>query len=263
MMSYLLQYTPLCRHPQTHAQSGRCEKQARKQSGFTLVELLLAITLMSMLLALAYGGLRASARATERGQVILEESGRIRMAHQFVRKQLNQMVPLVFLQDEQQQELRTVFEGGSDAIRFVSPMPGYLGFGGPQVQELALVPGEEGTALVLSHALLQGFEEANLYERAPIVLIDRIDQASFFFPGFDEEGELADWTNSWEDPASMPVAVSLEIEFEDEVFTAWPMLVASVRVDASALRELAEGENVNLNRRTRVRSLIDRRKKRN
>ena len=61
----------------------------------------------------------------------------------------------------------------------------------------------------------------------------------------------------------MPVAVSLDIEFEDEVFTTWPMLVASVRVDASALRELAEGENVNLNRRTRVRSLIDRRKKKN
>jgi prepilin-type N-terminal cleavage/methylation domain-containing protein len=50
-----------------------------KTKGFTLVELLLAISLMSMLLALAYGGLRASTRATERGQVILEESGRIRM----------------------------------------------------------------------------------------------------------------------------------------------------------------------------------------
>ena len=67
-------------------------ESCRRAAGFTLVELLLAITLMSMLLALAYGGLRASARATDRGQVILEESGRIRMAHQFVRKQLNQMV---------------------------------------------------------------------------------------------------------------------------------------------------------------------------
>ena len=63
-------------------------------SGFTLVELLLALSLMSMLLALAYGGLRASTRATDKGQAILEDSGRIRMAHQFVRKQLNQMAPL-------------------------------------------------------------------------------------------------------------------------------------------------------------------------
>jgi general secretion pathway protein J len=233
------------------------------QGGFTLVELLLAITLMSMLMALAYGGLRASARATDRGQTILEESGRIRMAHQFVRKQLNQMVPLVFMQDEQQQE-RTIFEGSADMIRFVGPMPGYLGFGGPQVQEMALVPaGDRGTALVLSHALLQGFEESRLYERAPIVLIDRIDQASFFFLGLTEEGELADWTSGWEDPTIMPLAVSLEMEFEEDVFTTWPVLTASVRIDSSALRELAEGENVNLDRRNRVRSLIDKRKKRN
>ena len=51
-----------------------------QSSGFSLVELLLALTLMSMLLALAYGGLRASTRATERGQVILDESTRVRMA---------------------------------------------------------------------------------------------------------------------------------------------------------------------------------------
>ena len=62
--------------------------------GFTLVELLLALTLMSMLLALAYGGLRAATRAADRGQTILEHSSRIRMAHQFVHKQLNQMLPL-------------------------------------------------------------------------------------------------------------------------------------------------------------------------
>ena len=61
----------------------------------------------------------------------------------------------------------------------------------------------------------------------------------------------------------MPVAVSLDIEFEEDVFTTWPLLMDSVRVDASALRELADGENVNLDRRPRVRSLIDRRRNRN
>ena len=111
-------------------------------SGFTLVELLLALTLMSMLLALAYGGLRAATRATDRGQTILEDSSRIRMAHQFVRKQLNQVLPLTFAQSEDGSE-RTVFLGETDRIRFVAPMPGYLGFGGPQVQDLAIVRGED------------------------------------------------------------------------------------------------------------------------
>jgi len=227
--------------------------------GFTLVELLLALTLMSMLMALAYGGLRASTRATDRGQVILEESSRIRMAHQFVRKQLNQMIPLVFMESEDQEQ-RTVFEGSSDKIRFVAPMPGYLGFGGPQVQELTFERGDEGLVLVISHALLQGFEEEKLYERAPIMLLDRIDQAEFQFLGLDEEGELTAWSNDWEDPETLPVAVSLDIEFNEEVYVRWPLLTASVRVEAEALRNLAGDKGLKQSYSTTIQKMIRSRK---
>ena len=206
--------------------------------GFSLVELLLAMTLMSMLLALAYGGLRAATRAADKGQAILADSGRIRMAHQFVRKQLNQMAPLAFAESEDQQE-RSVFEGAAKKIRYVAPMPGYLGFGGPQVQELAIVSGEEGDELVLSHALLQGFEEQNLYLRDPIVLLKKIEFAEFSFLGRDETGELSGWTNQWEQVALLPDAVSLEIEFTEDVYIHWPLLTASVRVDPSALDDLS------------------------
>lgn len=213
-------------------------RQGRRPGGFTLVELLLALTLMSMLLALAYGGLRAATRAADRGQTILEDSSRIRMAHQFVHRQLNQVLPLAFEQTEDGAE-RTVFMGATDRIRFVAPMPGYLGFGGPQVQELAIVRGEEHLELVLSHALLQGFEEGLLYERPPILLLEDIEAASFSFLGLDEEGELAGWTSTWETPGVLPESIALDIEFIDDVYIQWPLLTASVRIDPSALANLA------------------------
>ena len=68
-----------------------------RNTGFTLVELLLAITLMSILLGLTYSGLRAATRSTERGEIILANNGEIRTTHQFVRRQLNQMLPLAFV----------------------------------------------------------------------------------------------------------------------------------------------------------------------
>jgi len=227
--------------------------------GFSLVELLLAMTLMSMLLALAYGGLRAATRAADKGQAILADSGRIRMAHQFVRKQLNQMAPLVFAESEDQQE-RSVFEGAAKKIRYVAPMPGYLGFGGPQVQELAIVSGEEGEALVLSHALLQGFEEQNLYLRDPIVLLKKIEFAEFSFLGRDETGELSGWTNQWELVGMLPDAVSLEIEFTEDVYIHWPLLTASVRVDPSALDDLSTDQVGQQDYSSSIRTLIDKRK---
>ena len=216
-------------------------RQATRSShraGFTLVELLLALTLMSMLLALAYGGLRAATRATDRGQNILEDSSRIRMAHHFVRKQLNQISPLTFEESEDGTE-RTVFVGEEQRIRFVAPMPGYLGFGGPQVQELAIVSGQQGLELVLSHALLQGFEEDLLYERAPIPLVNKIESARFSFLGIDEQGELTGWTSTWDQPGVLPKSIALDIEFAEEVYIQWPLLTASVRIDQRALAENA------------------------
>ena len=208
-----------------------------RAQGFTLVELLLAMTLMSMLLALAYGGLRASTRAVDRGQTVLEDSGRIRMAHQFIRKQINQMIPLVFEENEDQSE-RSVFQGDSQKIRFVAPMPGYLGFGGPQVQELAIVRGDEGYQLVFSHALLQEFEEQHLYEREPIVLLSQIDRAEFNFLGLDEYSELLPWTGNWTDEEHLPEAVSLSIEFDEDVYIQWPLLTAAVRIHSAGLTDL-------------------------
>ena len=213
----------------------------KRAGGFTLVEVLLALVLMGMLLSLAYGGLRASTRAADKGQAILEQSGRIRMAHQFVRKQLNQMAFLGFAENETDGS-RIVFEGDARKIRFVAPMPGYLGFGGPQVQELALVPGKDGDELVLSHALLQGFEEQNLYQREPIVLVDKIESAEFSFLGRDEQGELTTWVSQWDQPGVLPASVALDIEFTEDVYLKWPLLTASVRVDSSALDDLIQDD---------------------
>jgi general secretion pathway protein J len=231
----------------------------RRGKGFTLVELLLAITLLSMLLALAYGGLRAATRASARGQVILQESGRLRMAHQFVRKQLNQAIPLAFAETEgetAQEDVSEVFLGASRSIRFVGPMPGYLGFGGPQVQELNIVNGEEGLELVLEHALVQGFEESMLSQRAPIVLIDHIEYAEFEFQGRDEEGELLSWTNVWVETETMPVAVSLDIKFMEGSYTDWPLLVSAVKIDPSVVAGVSGGKSY----QSAIQKLIDKRK---
>lgn len=234
----------------------------KRSSGFTLVELLLAVTLLSMLLALTYGGLQAATRATDRGQRILEESGRLRMAHQFVRKQINQAVPLGFSQEEDaaamgEPAVMEVFRGTAASIRFVGPMPGYLGFGGPQVQELSIVEGENGLELILTHALVQGFEEASLLERAPIVLIDHIESASFTFLVRDEEGEIAGWISEWLEPAQLPIAIALDIQFEEEVYADWPLLVAAVKVDALAVTEILGGEN---SYQSAVQELIEKRR---
>ena len=208
----------------------------RSSAGFTLVELLLAITLMSILLGLTYSGLSAATRSSQNGEQLLAASGELRAAHQFIRRQLNQMLPLAFAQTGDAEAVRIVFEGDARHIRYVAPMPGYLGAGGPQVQLLEVVNGDDGEMLVqFSHALLQGFTEERLYDREPVILLEGVSSAAFEFLGKDQEGELTGWSASWEQLDALPVAVRLDVEFSEELNLQWPDLAAGVRVDEQAL----------------------------
>lgn len=204
-------------------------------TGFTLVELLLAITLMSILLGLTYTGLRAATRSSERGEIMLAAGGEMRASHQFVRRQLNQMLPLAFDLDDSVDELRIMFVGDARSIQYVAPMPGYLGSGGPQVQLIELISGDDGV-LQFSHALLQGYEEGRLFDRAPVVLLENVKSGGFEFLGLDEEGGPTDWTSSWDEPELLPVAVRLNVEFGGDAHMQWPELVAGVRIDESAVQ---------------------------
>ena len=204
-------------------------------AGFTLVELLLAMTLMSILLALTYSGLRAASRSADQGEKMLAAGDEVRAAHQFVRRQLNQMLPLSYEVSDGKDQVRVVFKGEANRIQYVASMPGYLGAGGPQVQLLELANGNDGKVLQISHALLQEYEEGDLELRDPVPLLEHIQTATFEFLGRDEAGEITSWSASWDTPEILPVAVRLNIGFDEQIRLEWPELVAGVRLDAVAV----------------------------
>ena len=133
----------------------------RRQRGFTLIEVMLAIALVAIIMAMAYGGFRASVRATSSGEAVIEETNRLRVVQQFVRRQLMQTRALVIEQPEGEEEV-VRFQGDRDFVRFVASLPGYLSYGGPYVQQLSIERGNEGQDLVFYYAMLNGYEPGAL-----------------------------------------------------------------------------------------------------
>ena len=202
----------------------------RRAGGFTLIEVLLAITLVSLIMAMAYGGFRASISATASGEVLIEETNRLRITHQFVRTQLSQALSLVIEQDEREDEpIR--FAGDRQRIRFVAPMPGYLSYGGAYVQQFSLERGRQGYDLLFQFALLNGYLPGDLEDSDPVVLLEGLRGGGFFFLAPDEEDQQPVWSDFWETPALLPQAIGLTLDLDRDNGLVWPELVTPVRVD--------------------------------
>ncbi len=222
----------------------------RRQGGFTLIEVLLAVALVSIIMAMAYGGFRASVRATSSGEEVIEQTNRLRVVQQFVRRQLMQTRALVIEQFEDGEIVR--FEGDGEHVRFVSPMPGYLSYGGPYVQEFSLERGAGGMELIYYYAMLNGYEPGALRETSDgRVLMEGIGGGEFIFLDFDQETGETFWTDFWEEPERLPLAVGVMLDLESERGLVWPDLIAPVMVDTSRSRRATIGRASDIFRQRR------------
>lgn len=205
-----------------------------RERGFTLIEVLLAITLLSMILAMAVGGLRAAQRASTTGEAVIEQTNNLRVVHQFVRRQLS-LAQALIIEQEEDAEFPIRFIGDKDWVRFVAPMPGYLSYGGAYVQQLAIEPGPNGRELVFYYAMLNGYEPGEIEDTEGIVLLDGLNGGEFWYLSEDPETSQPLWDNVWEMVDQLPMAVELDLDIERENRMVWPTLSAVVRVDTERL----------------------------
>lgn len=201
-----------------------------RQRGFTLIEVLLAITLLSMILAMAVGGLRAAQRASTTGEAVIEQTNNLRVVHQFVRRQLS-LAQAMIIEQEEGAESPIRFIGERDWVRFVAPMPGYLSYGGAYVQQLAIEPGPNGRELVFYYAMLNGYEPGEIEQTEGIVLLEGLNGGEFWYLGEDPENLQPFWDDVWETTDQLPMAVELDLDIERDNRMVWPTLSAVVRVD--------------------------------
>ena len=218
------------RHAPRHASRQRAR-------GFSLLEVLLAVMLLAMLIGGAYGGIHAAANAMRAGEAAIDRTDRMRTAQEFLRHQLSRVLPLAWASD-QNSGTNFVFQASDKRMRFVAPMPGYLSRGGPYVQTLELVNGQDGLQLQFDDAMLNGFDvdKAKSSNVEPVVLLDRIRSGRFQFRTLDDQGRLTDWSSSWPDPGVTPLMVRIDLVMQPGVQLAWPTLDVPMMLNAGAIR---------------------------
>jgi general secretion pathway protein J len=202
----------------------------RRQSGFTLIEVVIATSLLALGLAIAFATLHNAGRATARAEASAQRAERLRAAQGFVRTQLSAALPIPFEFDGES-GAATFLRVQPGKLEYVATMPGYLARGGPYLQTLEFVRGADGQQLRFQHQLLSA-DGALDAEREPVVLLDGIEEGSFEVRTIDEQSRPGRWQERWDTSAQLPPQVRVRIRFRDPR-RSWPDLVVATRMGAA------------------------------
>lgn len=201
--------------------------------GFTLMEILAAMVLLSLLMLAVFSGIRIAMHSVRFGQQFTARTDAVRAAQDFVRRELAQAIRQPWGVNDDRSAI--VFTGGPEQMQYVAPLPGYLGRLGPQLQTLKLVPENDGDGyrLQVSFALLPPDGSKPQPFGKPQVLLTGIRSGQFSYRGRDRRQRPTDWTERWETSDRTPVLVRLDLKLRHG---DWPLMLAPIRVDASAVR---------------------------
>lgn len=198
------------------------------QGGFTLLELLVAITLLSMLSVMMYGGLQFGARVWERRSEDGGKQSDVLTVQDVLRREVSQAVTL-FYRDRRQQTA-VAFAGSEQELIFGGPVPEALGAGGRHLIKLHLDQGDSGENLVLAwQAFVSEAPDLDFGESAETeVLLDGVAGLQISYFGRPNQNAPARWSRQWQSKTELPQLVKIEVAFAEDDPRVWPELVTAV-----------------------------------
>lgn len=199
---------------------------ARRQAGFTLIEVLLASVLLAAGLAMGLATLRAATSTVQRGELLSARNERMRAVESFLRARIGGARPIAYGLDTGN-GVPQRFVGDATQMRFVADLPDYLGRGGPYLHDLKIeTDGDRSRITVGLDMVVGGQVVSEREQRPPEVLVRDLRQIAFRYRGMTADNTLGDWQEQWTDAERLPLQV--QVLLRDGDGRDWPAMVVAL-----------------------------------
>ncbi len=198
-----------------------------KYFGFTLMEVLIGMSLLSVMMLLLFGTLRISVRNWDAGEQRILEVSETAATQNFFQRYLTSMRPLQ--DDFSEDETRFSFQGEDSNLRFVASLPASSGRQGLQFFSLKLKKYTEGDVLLVNIVPFFPLADGDEWKKEEVTLAENVSDFKLsYFGVLDEDDTDPSWHDQWLEQNRLPSLVKVEMEFDNGML--WPEMVVALKL---------------------------------
>jgi general secretion pathway protein J len=198
-----------------------CRRRLASVRGFTLVELVVALSILGVLSLLLVNGLRLATRTWDAVEQRTTLTHQEHLSLDFLQRQIESAQAMRLFRRSDQKEIG--FVGERQRLQFVAPLPGHLGAGGMYWFTVELAEGNNGKRLIVAYQLFQReewdrFGSPNVEE---VVLLEGLKDAQFAYLEPEPAEGSARWTSVWEPQERLPRLIRVRVTDRSGVGGPW------------------------------------------
>lgn len=196
-------------------------------AGFTLIEVLIAMTLLGVMVVLLFSSMKICADSWQKGEDKITQVNDIAVVYQFFQHHVGTAKPVWNDFSEDNQDFS--FQGKPQELQFVSAFPASAKKSGLQLFSLNLV--KEGDEQFLQVSIIPFYPAAKGEEwrKEEVTLLEHVRNFSLSYFALDESQTEGSWQEDWVEQETLPRLIKIKIETEDGSY--WPEMMIALKAE--------------------------------